>query len=280
MTVWKEVPWGALEPQDAPRLSRGPDRPSRLARRGSSAQPRRHRQADRPVVLRLEVDPVDRARRDVVAQIEQRDRPDRPRRRSPRPRRRTPGSGAATPPPHRVPRPGPRRRGGRTGEGRRPGPRGAAPPGPASLAQHDLGELHRAVRRVVGVHPGQEQIVRAQVDDHDVDRMVGGQGDGQVRQPVAVRLERHVEHGGATALALPRSRGRRRRARAAGRPATDPSAPGARPSRPRSPRCSSRRSRGRRSRYSGDVDPLDRRRRRRACPARRPAVFAIASTTS
>ncbi len=68
--------------------------------------------------------------------------------------------------------------------------------------QDDLGQLHRPVRGVVRVDARQEQVVRAQVDHDEIHRMMGLQGDGQVRQPVAVGLERHVEHGGAAVLAF------------------------------------------------------------------------------
>ena len=196
-TMWKDVIWGTENPQThlvyrADRPAEAPSTPEELA------EPRGDRGADRAVSVRLEVDPVDRARRDVVAQIQERDgesllvvaaAADR----------RTPGSAAGTRPRRRETRPGPlvegrergrddhqhhrvhRRRDRRRSTGR---PRRASSP--------------RA--RVVSVHTRQEQIVRAQVDDDDIERMMRQQGDGQMRQPVAVRLERHVEHGGATVL--------------------------------------------------------------------------------
>ena len=104
--------------------------------------------------------------------------------------------------------------------------------------------------RVVRVHAGQEQVVRRQIDDHRVERRVRLQRHRQEGQPVPVRLRTGCRTRSCGRSALPRSRGRRRRARVAGRPAIGPIVPGAPASRPRSPRCSSRRSRGPRSRYS------------------------------
>ncbi len=150
---------------------------------------------------------------------------------------------------------------------------------PELAREHDLGELHRPMGRVVRVHAGQEQVVRRQIDDHGVERRVRLQRHRQEGQPVPVRFERDVEHGRAAVLpfldhvdvvaelalqdagpSVPSSQALLRRGLVA---------PGVRVAVAEdrghvTPRCRSARS------------P----RLRSACPARRPSVLAIVSTTS
>ena len=72
MTVWKDVLWGTAEAADALRLSAGPACGGRPSEAEHLADPRRDGGADGAVSVRLEVDAVDRARGDVVAQIQER----------------------------------------------------------------------------------------------------------------------------------------------------------------------------------------------------------------
>ena len=174
--------------------------------------------------------------------------------------------------------PGPSRPGGRTGEGRPRGPP-ARVYGPESLVSATSASFIAPWAAWYAFTPGRNRSFVRQIDDHGVERCVRLQRDGQEGQPVEVRVRTARRTRWCGRSAPPRSRGCRRRAPAAGHPATGPSVRGAPPWRPRTPRCSSRRSRGPRSRYSAmSIRSITTSSTGLSCGP--TGGFAIASTTS